>query len=72
MVIPEYKDTVWSMRIKDGEGDIIFIAEDYEGRLDDRKGLPVGRDKPEKLSVSIYEATSNEKFSVIFKVKEAR
>ena len=72
IVIPEHEDTVWSMEIKDGQGDSIFDIKDIDGRLDDRNELPVGVSQPEKLDISIYDSTSNENFDVIFKVMETR
>ena len=70
-VVPEHKDTVWSIVVKDKHGDIIYQKTDMEGRMDDRQGLPVGQDTPEQLTVIIHDTTSNEKFNIMFKVREA-
>lgn len=72
VVTPKNPLTVWSMDILDGDLDMIYTRQDWEGRLDDKDGLPVGRDKPECLSVRIYDATENDKFEVVFKLKEVR
>lgn len=71
IVIPESPETVWSMIIKDKDQDIVYETIDHVGRLDDKQILPVGGDKPDKLFGKIYDSTSNEKFEIIFKVREA-
>ena len=70
MVIPATIDTVWSMSLTDKDGDKIYDIHDHDGRLDDREGIPVGRDTQQPLEVNFYESTKNELFSVIFKIKE--
>ena len=70
VVSPSHVDTVWSMDILDRDNDLIYTRRDCEGRLDDKEGLPVGRDKPECLDIILYDATANEKFNVMFKVKD--
>lgn len=72
IVCPQSADTVWSLLIADKDNDVIYACEDVEGRLDEREGIPVGQDKPEPLSIKIYDTTANEPFEVIFKVKEVR
>lgn len=70
MVVPENKDTVWSMRIIDAEGDSIYEVVDHTGRMDDKEGLPVGKDMQQKINVEFYDSTSNENIRLILKVKE--
>jgi hypothetical protein len=72
IVTPQKPETVWSMEIKDSDGDKIFEIKDVQGRLDAIDGIPLGQSQPEKLSVLIYDSTSNEQFNVIFKVREVR
>ena len=72
IVRPASNDTVWSMVILDGEQDPIYEVVDHVGRLDEFIGIPVGRDKKEKLNIQIYDTTANEQFDVIFKVKEVQ
>lgn len=70
IVIPSSKNTVWSMRILDQEEDVIYEVIDHEGRLDDKDGLPVGKDMQQKVDIIFYDSTSNEKMRIILKVKE--
>lgn len=70
MVQPEKSDTIWSMRIIDSGDDVIYEVIDHEGRLDYREGIPTGADKQEQLIVEIYDTTSNDLMTVIFKVRE--
>lgn len=72
MIIPDSLDTVWSIQIKDAEGDIVYDLRDHYGRLDDKEGLPVGREKQQPLNVRIYDTTKNERVSLIFKVEEIK
>ena len=72
IIEPTSLDTIWSLIIKDGDEDIIYKLIDHEGRLDEIRGLPIGKDKPEKLNVLIYDSTINENFNLIFKVREVR
>ena len=70
MVVPEKKDTVWSIGIIDEENDMIYERIDHVGRLDDKEGLPVGKDKQQKINIKIYDSTSNENFKVVLKIRE--
>ena len=70
IVIPDHQDTVWSMRILDQEEDVIYEVVDHEGRLDDREGLPVGKDMQQKVNIEFYDTTANEMMRLIMKVKE--
>ena len=72
LVSPQTKDTIWSMDIFDRDNDLIYKIHDHEGQLNDRQGLPVGKDQPERLTVRFYELTKNEDMSVIFNIKEVR
>ena len=70
IIIPENKNTVWSMKLLDQDGDVIYDIVDHVGRLDDKEGLPVGRDTKQALRVMFDEVTSNERITIIFKVRE--
>lgn len=70
IVVPENKDTVWSLKLFDGDMDIIYENIDYEGRLDNKDEIPIGNQSGEMPTISIYDSTSNEKFRVIIKVRE--
>lgn len=70
VISPESFDTVWSMRIVDRDDDIIYQVIDHEGMLNDRMGLPVGKDKPESLRFQFNGFTRNELISVLLNTKE--
>ena|SRR3990167_924088 len=70
MILPSSKDTVWSMKILDAEGDPIYEIIDHEGRLDDKEGLPVGKDMQQKINIEFFDSTANEMIRLIMKVKE--
>ena len=70
VIEPSSMDTVWSLSIYDKDNDIIYHLNDYEGILNDRDGIPVGKDKAEELRFEFYELTSNEPIKVIMNVKE--
>ena len=72
IIAPQNFDTVWSVKIFDQDGDVIYQKLDIEGRLDDKEGFPVGQSKPEDLNVLIYDSTANENFEVILKLRESR
>ena len=69
-MIPESRNTVWSMKLIDQEGDEIYDIVDHIGRLDDKEGLPVGRDTKQVIRIMFDEVTANERINVIFKVRE--
>lgn len=71
-IVPKSKTTMWSADIRDGQDDIVYQVIDHEGRLDEYRGIPVGRDKPECLTVNIYDSTANGNIEVMFKVREIR
>ena len=60
------------MQIVDAEGDIIYDRRDHEGRLDDKDGLPVGKDTQQKIEIKFFDTTKNENFDVVMKVKETQ
>ena len=72
IVCPKSGDTIWSMDIMDRDDDCIYAIKDYEGQLNDREGIPVGKDQTEKLTIKFYELTKNEDMKVIFNIKEVR
>ena len=71
-VIPGSKDTIWSMKITDAEDDVIYERVDHEGRLDDKEGLPVGKDTQQKIRVEFFDTTKNETFKMLIKVRETQ
>lgn len=72
IIRPENRHTIWSARIIDQEFDIIYEVYDHQGRLDDKEGLPVGKDQPQRIIVEIFDATKNDLFDIMFKVRESR
>ena len=70
MVIPNSKDTVWSMKMIDLDSDVIYEVEDWDGRLDDKLGLPLGGDKQEKMTIVFNNVSRNENIDVIMKIRE--
>lgn len=70
IVMPDSDSTIWSLKIIDKEGDTILDIRDHKGRLDDRQGLPVGRDSSQKVSIFFSDVTKNEKIVIILKVRE--
>ena len=70
LVEPESKDTIWSMDILDRDGGCIYSVKDQEWQLNDRQGLPLGKDQTEQLNVKFYDLTRNEKIKVIFNIRE--
>lgn len=70
IILPENRDTIWSMQILDKDNDAIYEVTDQEGRLDETREMPIGHQSGEEPILSIYDSTSNEKFKVIIKVRE--
>lgn len=70
VVMPEKKETIWSVQLKDSERDVIYEKLDHEGRLDEKENIPIGNQLGESPTISIYDSTSNEKFRVLIKVRE--
>jgi len=70
IVKPEKENTVWDMCIIDKDGDVIYDRRQYCGRLDDKEGLPVGKDTPEKLTVVLSNVSHNTSFDIIFRTRE--
>ena len=71
-VVPQTPDTIWSLHMKDRDGDILYETIDHAGRLDEREGIPVGGERSEALTIVIDEATKNERFDLLFKVREIK
>lgn len=70
IVTPDSKNTIWSISIRDKGNDIVYELIDHEGRLDEKSGIPVGADQQERLSINIFDTTANEKFEILFIVRE--
>jgi hypothetical protein len=70
IVLPEHRDTIWSMEMVDKDGDALYEIIDNEGRLFEEREIPIGFQSSEEPLLKIYDSTSNEKFKVIVKVRE--
>ena len=70
IVIPQTEDTVWDLTLVDKESDELAEYKNHKGRLDDRRGLPLGKDKTEKVTISFTNVSRNEDIKVIFKIRE--
>lgn len=72
VISPKNEETIWSMKVLDRDDDIIFQIKDHEGQLNDRDGIPVGKDKPESLRFIFDELTANEPMQVLLNIKEIK
>lgn len=70
IVIPDNKDTIWSMQLLDKDNDAIYEIIDQEGRYDENREIPIGHQNGEEPVLRIFDSTSNEKFKVIIKIRE--
>ena len=70
IINPTSKDTEYDVVIVDKEGDCIYERLNHVGRLDDKEGLPIGKDQQEAVTVYISNASKNENVTVIFKVRD--
>ena len=70
MIVPASTTNVYDVTMTDRDGDVVYRKIGEMGRMDDKAGLPIGRDSSEKLTVAFANATSNEAVTVIFKVRE--
>lgn len=72
IIKPSLGSTIWSVKIIDRDGDEVYSQTDCEGTLNDQQGFPVGKDKPEILTILLDELTFNDNFSIILIIKEVR
>lgn len=70
IVRPENPETIWSLTIYDKEDDELLEVVDHSGRLDDRNGLPLGKDAQEIITLKFFNVTTKDPIKVIFKTKE--
>ncbi len=70
LIIPTTTTNTYNVNFTDKEGDVIYQMLSTYGRLDDRGRLPIGKDAPERLTVSFTSVGTNEVIKVIFKVRE--
>ncbi len=70
IIYPSNKDTIWSAQLIDSDNDVVFETIDKEGRLDDKSNIPVGHQRSEELTLKIFDATTNDRFRIIVKVRE--
>ena len=69
IIKPGSKDTAYNIRMTDKDGDDIYDKR-YMGRVDDKDGLPIGKDTQEKVSVFFTNVSKNDVFDVIFITRE--
>jgi len=70
IVRPTSKDTEWDLLITDKEDDEMIEIEGHTGRLDERCGVPLGKDAQERVTIQFSNVSKNEPIKVIFKTKE--
>jgi hypothetical protein len=70
IVIPVSESLVWSMKLIDKEGDEIYDCRDLMGRWDEFRGIPVGKDTQQKVTIRFDDCSGNEEVKVILKVRE--
>lgn len=70
LIIPTTTTNTYNVNFTDKDGDIIYQNLNAFGRIDDRAGLPIGKDLSEKWTVSFSSVGINEAIKVIFKVRE--
>ena|SRR3990167_11200729 len=70
IVRPDEHETEWDLKVVDRDGDELLEIENWVGRMDDRKGIPVGRDSQEKLTLQFSNVSYNRPIKVIFIIKE--
>lgn len=70
IIIPTTASNTFNVSMIDKDGDTIYQLLNSYGRIDDRSGLPIGKDTSEKWTVSFTSVGINEAISVIFKVRE--
>ena len=70
IITPKSVDTEYDVLMIDRDGDCIYECRNHVGRLDDKDGLPIGKDQQESLTVLFENASKNEKMTVIFKVRD--
>lgn len=70
LIIPATSTNTYNINMVDRDGDMIYQMNNAFGRIDDRSGLPIGKDISEKWTVSFSSVGVNETIKVIFKVRE--
>ena len=70
IVRPESPDTFWDLTVYDREDDEMIEFKQVVGRMDDKTGVPLGKDSQEKVTISFTNVSKNEPIKVIFKTKE--
>lgn len=70
LIIPTTATNTYDIKFTDKDGDIIFQNLSAFGRIDDRGGLPIGKDLSERWTVNFSNVGINESITVIFKVRE--
>lgn len=70
LIIPTTFSNTYDVSFTDKDGDVIYQNLNTFGRVDDRSGLPIGKDLSEKWTVNFTNVGINEAIIVIFKVRE--
>lgn len=70
LIIPLTSSNTYSISMLDRDGDTVYQFLNAYGRIDDRSGLPIGKDISEKWTISFTNVNINEAITVIFKVRE--
>src|SRR3990167_7717651 len=67
IVIPTTTTTVYDITLTDRDGDVIYRRIGETGRLDDKEGIPLGKDRQDKLTINLTNVSNNEDIVIIFK-----
>lgn len=72
IVRPKSLETVYDFKMLDKEGDEMIEVFNHKGRLDDREGIPLGKDQLEKMTFVFENVTHNDPIKIILKIEELR
>jgi len=70
IVRPDNEETMWSLVMLDKDDDEMIEIKNYTGRLDKYDGVPLGKDKQEKVTLVFTKVSANEDIKVIFMTRE--
>lgn len=70
IITPSNRETIWSAQLIDKDDDVVFEVLNHDGRFDDKSNIPVGNQGPEEYRLRVFDATANDKFKAIVKVRE--
>lgn len=69
IIIPNGTEISYRVQMLDKDGDAVYDRYCC-GRVDDKEGLPIGKDSQEKLTVIFTKVSANVEFDIIFKIRE--